>query len=162
MPLLAQLGHTSTAPNIYSFNSAHSPHKKSAHLTNRPTSAPPFYSFSQSNNSPSNNLPTNAAHPHLPRRAKLYLPQNRTHKSAIFPRHCHSKPYCQQAPTGACPCPAGQNLSATPPLPLSPSSLSLKRTIHTQPISKQATLAVACPCPVRAFISTPPPPRSRA
>ena len=32
-------GHTSTSPNIYSYNSALSPHKKSAHLTNRPTSA---------------------------------------------------------------------------------------------------------------------------
>ena len=47
--------------------------------------------------------PTNAAHPHLPQRVKLYLPQNHTHKSAIFPRHCHSKPTIHQAPTGACP-----------------------------------------------------------
>ena len=34
-------GHTSTSPNIYSYNSALSPHKKSAHPTNRPTSATP-------------------------------------------------------------------------------------------------------------------------
>ena len=89
--------------------------------------APFFCSFSQPDSSHQPSIQQMRLIRICPDRVKLYLPQNRTHKSAIFPRHCHSKPYCQQAPTGACPCPEGQ-----------PTPAPQKPSLKTTPLPKAA------------------------